>query len=359
MEEYSQGEGQEETEAESLTTTGKGIHARRHASWQRGIGQPWPPFWAMTTSLNSSGVAEAAPEQCGHIGFEPTTSPVRWRAPGRPHLTTNDPSAGTALRFSPAMHHLVELLSPSEGNCMPFPDYSRALRRYIVGEEIWVALNIEVLEPMRVKRGEYGASLERKGGGNGRCLTKPIDQRHRSARFPHAKIRERSRKESNLVHLGWRSHIEIREGSVTTWGNFQVTLSPHLVFQSPYAVFAIGQRFAFPATLSLFLSFAGEGRWHVYKETHFILRQQSPYVDTTTTDLLTQRIHHFICLATYSYPAICAYQLVKAVHDKHQVITRAPALRKDARTDELERAALLPVPIGGNKKQFAGFQAAG
>ncbi|KAJ8887830.1 hypothetical protein PR048_014048 [Dryococelus australis] len=41
---------------------------------------------------------------------------------------------------------------------------------------------------MRVKRCEYGAMPECKGGGNGRSPRKPTDQRHRPARFPLAKI---------------------------------------------------------------------------------------------------------------------------------------------------------------------------
>ncbi|KAJ8885880.1 hypothetical protein PR048_012086 [Dryococelus australis] len=39
------------SQGEPLTPTRKGIHARRHASRQRGIGQPWPAIGAMATSL--------------------------------------------------------------------------------------------------------------------------------------------------------------------------------------------------------------------------------------------------------------------------------------------------------------------
>ncbi|KAJ8870660.1 hypothetical protein PR048_029683 [Dryococelus australis] len=50
---------------------------------------------------------------------------------------------------------------------------------------------VESGHPMRVKRGEYAVAPECKGGGNGRYPRKPADQRHRPARFPRVKIRER------------------------------------------------------------------------------------------------------------------------------------------------------------------------
>ncbi|KAJ8870028.1 hypothetical protein PR048_029039 [Dryococelus australis] len=50
---------------------------------------------------------------------------------------------------------------------------------------------------MRMRRGEYEAAPECMGGGNGTSPRKPADQRHRPARFPHVKIRERPRRESN------------------------------------------------------------------------------------------------------------------------------------------------------------------
>ncbi|KAJ8893433.1 hypothetical protein PR048_006031 [Dryococelus australis] len=59
-------------------------------------------------------------------------------------------------------------------------------------------------EPMSVKQGEYGAALECKGGLSGRSLRKPADQRHRPARFPRAKIRERPHRKPSLVRLGGR-----------------------------------------------------------------------------------------------------------------------------------------------------------
>ncbi|KAJ8887546.1 hypothetical protein PR048_013762 [Dryococelus australis] len=46
--------------------------------------------------------------------------------------------------------------------------------------------------------------MECKGGRNGRSLRKPADQQNRAARFPHAKIRDRSCRESNPFCLGWR-----------------------------------------------------------------------------------------------------------------------------------------------------------
>ncbi|KAJ8877240.1 hypothetical protein PR048_021694 [Dryococelus australis] len=43
------------------------------------------------------------------------------------------------------------------------------------------------------------------GWGNGRSLRKPADQRNRPAQFPHAKIRERPRRESNPVSSRWEA----------------------------------------------------------------------------------------------------------------------------------------------------------
>ncbi|KAJ8890507.1 hypothetical protein PR048_010016 [Dryococelus australis] len=54
---------------------------------------------------------------------------------------------------------------------------------------------------MRVKRGEHGTAPESKSEGNGRSARKPAEQRHRPARFPHAKIRERPFQEFNPVRL--------------------------------------------------------------------------------------------------------------------------------------------------------------
>ncbi|KAJ8876671.1 hypothetical protein PR048_021118 [Dryococelus australis] len=71
-----------------------------------------------------------------------------------------------------------------------------------------------ITEHMRVKRGEYGAVPEWKGGGNGRSPRKPADQRHRPARFPNAKIRQRPRRELKPVRLaaqnGWTSACPAR-----------------------------------------------------------------------------------------------------------------------------------------------------
>ncbi|KAJ8867006.1 hypothetical protein PR048_032868 [Dryococelus australis] len=50
---------------------------------------------------------------------------------------------------------------------------------------------------MRLKRGEYDATPELRGEGNRRSLRKHANQRHRPARFPHAKMRERHRQVSN------------------------------------------------------------------------------------------------------------------------------------------------------------------
>ncbi|KAJ8873592.1 hypothetical protein PR048_024410 [Dryococelus australis] len=54
---------------------------------------------------------------------------------------------------------------------------------------------------MRAKRVKYEAAPESKGEGNWRPPRKHPDQRHRPARFPHPKIRERPRRETNPVRL--------------------------------------------------------------------------------------------------------------------------------------------------------------
>ncbi|KAJ8888388.1 hypothetical protein PR048_007878 [Dryococelus australis] len=56
-------------------------------------------------------------------------------------------------------------------------------------------------KPMRVKRRTYGPSPEFKGERNGRSPRKLPDQRDRPARFPHVKIRGRTRRGLSPVHL--------------------------------------------------------------------------------------------------------------------------------------------------------------
>ncbi|KAJ8891333.1 hypothetical protein PR048_010849 [Dryococelus australis] len=62
--------------------------------------------------------------------------------------------------------------------------------------EIWASLNYEVL---RSDEGE-ASGVWSSDGGNRRSPRKPTDQRHRPARFPHVKIRERPHRESNPVY---------------------------------------------------------------------------------------------------------------------------------------------------------------
>ncbi|KAJ8878938.1 hypothetical protein PR048_019541 [Dryococelus australis] len=54
---------------------------------------------------------------------------------------------------------------------------SKSSNLHSVSEEIWAALNIEVLKAVSVKRSEYEAAPECKSKGNGRFLRKPADQR--------------------------------------------------------------------------------------------------------------------------------------------------------------------------------------
>ncbi|KAJ8866797.1 hypothetical protein PR048_032658 [Dryococelus australis] len=72
---------------------------------------------------------------------------------------------------------------------------------------------------MRVNRGLYGAAPESKGGGNGRSLRKPANQRHHPARFPHAKIRKRPHRESSPVPLGGRRVVRqlYHRGATLCW----------------------------------------------------------------------------------------------------------------------------------------------
>ncbi|KAJ8874490.1 hypothetical protein PR048_025350 [Dryococelus australis] len=72
------------------------------------------------------------------------------------------------------------------GTRITYPSAStcKALNRHRrVNEEIWAALNCEVLRADEGDRIEYG------GGGNGRFPTRLANQRHRPARFPLVKIR--------------------------------------------------------------------------------------------------------------------------------------------------------------------------
>ncbi|KAJ8873450.1 hypothetical protein PR048_024267 [Dryococelus australis] len=75
-------------------------------------------------------------------------------------------------------------------------------------------------KPMRVKRGEYGAAPECKGGGGG-IPEKAHRQHHRSARLPRAKTRERPHRELNLVHLAQMAANEAKNTSPT---NKRITL---------------------------------------------------------------------------------------------------------------------------------------
>ncbi|KAJ8883622.1 hypothetical protein PR048_015467 [Dryococelus australis] len=68
----------------------------------------------------------------------------------------------------------------------------------VKSEEIWAALNIEVLRSDEGEAMRVWSSAGTIGRGNGKTQRKPADQRHRSARFPHVKIQERVHWESNL-----------------------------------------------------------------------------------------------------------------------------------------------------------------
>ncbi|KAJ8894034.1 hypothetical protein PR048_006644 [Dryococelus australis] len=63
-------------------------------------------------------------------------------------------------------------------------------------------LHVSLSRPTRMKQSEYGAAPGWKGGGNGRSQRNPANKRRSTSRFPHAKIRERPRRESNQARLG-------------------------------------------------------------------------------------------------------------------------------------------------------------
>ncbi|KAJ8869279.1 hypothetical protein PR048_030851 [Dryococelus australis] len=74
---------------------------------------------------------------------------------------------------------------------------------------IWAAFNIEILRADQGEARLVWSSAGMQGCGNGRSPRRPADQRHRPARFPHAEIRERPRKESNPVRLGGNAHFTV------------------------------------------------------------------------------------------------------------------------------------------------------
>ncbi|KAJ8867416.1 hypothetical protein PR048_031217 [Dryococelus australis] len=57
--------------------------------------------------------------------------------------------------------------------------------------------SMDHLKPMRMKRCDYVAVPECKGGVNGRSSSKPTNWRHYPARFPHEKIQEQPHQQSN------------------------------------------------------------------------------------------------------------------------------------------------------------------
>ncbi|KAJ8898172.1 hypothetical protein PR048_003532 [Dryococelus australis] len=65
-----------------------------------------------------------------------------------------------------------------------------------VNEEIWTALNIEVMRAI-------GVSMERRGNEGAGSPRKPTDQRHRPVRFLRSKIRSDPAGESDPDRLGW------------------------------------------------------------------------------------------------------------------------------------------------------------
>ncbi|KAJ8898070.1 hypothetical protein PR048_003430 [Dryococelus australis] len=90
------------------------------------------------------------------------------------------------------------LTPPRARTCFPLAQPTQARFRPASSELIAQRLGADqssdygkrfVREPTRAKRGEYRAAPERKGEGNGRSPREPADQRHISARFPHAEIR--------------------------------------------------------------------------------------------------------------------------------------------------------------------------
>ncbi|KAJ8881536.1 hypothetical protein PR048_018018 [Dryococelus australis] len=92
----------------------------------------------------------------------------------------------------------TKTLEPSLGDRHPV---HRGLSLFVSGE-IWAALNVEVLRADEGESRRVWSNGGVKGQGNGRSPSKPADQRHRSVRFSHAKIRERPRRsKANMARL--------------------------------------------------------------------------------------------------------------------------------------------------------------
>ncbi|KAJ8895571.1 hypothetical protein PR048_000907 [Dryococelus australis] len=153
-------------------------------------------------------------EPCHHssgVGWSIVVEEPRVRAPPPP------PTGKSSARLShwelvrtSASLELRQRQTPQQ------PDHSRLLPFLLVREtelnrEIWAALANEVL-----RADETGAAPERKDRENGKSPRKPADQRHRPARVPFAKIRERPSRGLNPVRLGGATVAERSARSPST-----------------------------------------------------------------------------------------------------------------------------------------------
>ncbi|KAJ8873067.1 hypothetical protein PR048_026683 [Dryococelus australis] len=100
-----------------------------------------------------------------------------------------DSFANSLVACQPALETEVSSRAPDTQLIRHCFTNLKPTRLRVSESEISAAPKIEVLRADKCDCGDYGASLERKGGANGRSLRKPANQRHRQARFLHAKIR--------------------------------------------------------------------------------------------------------------------------------------------------------------------------
>ncbi|KAJ8886054.1 hypothetical protein PR048_012260 [Dryococelus australis] len=95
---------------------------------------------------------------------------------GRGNWGRNRKELGVAFVRDPSEH--------SPGAVLAGPGIVPGSSRMRVHREIRASLNIEVMETMTVKGGEYGAALEFKCGGNRETPRKPVEQRASSGSIP-------------------------------------------------------------------------------------------------------------------------------------------------------------------------------
>ncbi|KAJ8869062.1 hypothetical protein PR048_030623 [Dryococelus australis] len=130
----------------------------------------------------------------------------------------------------PVLYHATATNSDFPFGCPTIPHPLLLMKHYQrqrVSEEILAAINIEVL---KADGGE--TPPEFKDWGNGRSPRKPAGQRHRPARFPHAKMRGLPRRGSNSICI--ETCLETR--CILGRSTFALLLPlDHISFDTPWA----------------------------------------------------------------------------------------------------------------------------